>query len=152
MTTPTLLDDVSIEFFVPGSPAPQGSKKAMPIRNRATGQIIKINQVESSAAVGPWRERVAIAAHQAMSGRVLFEGALVVSLNFVLPRPKSAPKRSTPKATKRPDLDKLERAVLDALTGVCFSDDSHVVSLIGSKRIAEIGETAGVHIGLEVEP
>ena len=151
MTTPTLLDEVAIEFFVPGDPAPQGSKKAMPIRNRATGKIIKINQVESSAKVGPWRERVAIAAHQAMSGRALFDGPLSVVLNFVLPRPKSAPKRSTPPATKRPDLDKLERAVLDALTGVCFSDDSHVVSLIGHKRIAEIGETAGVHIGLEVE-
>ncbi|AQT82498.1 hypothetical protein B1R94_02150 [Mycolicibacterium litorale] len=127
---------VRLEFFVPGKAAPQGSK-------RHVGRGIL---VESSKEVGPWRERVALAAHNAMLGRALIAGAVSVELNFVLPRPKSAPKRSTPKATKRPDLDKLERAVLDALTDVCFADDSQVVALSGYKRLAEIGETAGVHI------
>ncbi|BBB42834.1 hypothetical protein MASB_34000 [Mycobacteroides abscessus subsp. bolletii BD] len=40
-------------------------------------------------------------------------------------------------------LGQAERAILDALTDVCFSDDSQVVSLSGYKRIAELGETAG---------
>lgn len=139
MTTPTLLDAQDVLFFVPGKPAPQGSK-------RHVGRGIL---VESSKEVGPWRERVALAAHNAMSGRALFDGAVSVCLNFVLPRPKSAPKSRTPAATKRPDLDKLERAVLDALTGVCFADDSQVVSLSGYKRIADLGETAGVEIRVE---
>lgn len=70
-----------------------------------------------------------------------------VRLGFVLPRPKSTPKRSpTPPATKRPDLDKLTRAVLDALTNVWLADDSQVVHIEASKRIAEIDETPGVHI------
>lgn len=129
-----------ISFFVPGKPAPQGSK-------RHVGRGILI---ESSKEVGPWRERIALAAYTAMAGRPVFDGAVDVTLNFVLPRPKSAPKTRTPAATKRPDLDKLERACLDALTDVVFSDDSQVISLSGYKRIAEIGETAGVHIAIEV--
>ncbi|KAB7761211.1 RusA family crossover junction endodeoxyribonuclease [Mycolicibacterium mucogenicum] len=149
MTSPTLFDgeaapaaaSPALRFFVPGKAAPQGSK-------RHVGRGIL---VESSKEVGPWRERVALAAHNAMAGRALFNGAVVVMLNFVLPRPKSAPKTRTPAATKRPDLDKLERAILDALTDVCFADDSQVVALLGHKRIAEIGETAGCEIRVEAE-
>lgn len=120
--------------FVPGAPAPQGSK-------RHVGRGILI---ESSKAVGPWRERVALAAHSHARG--LLGGPVSVDLTFVLPRPKSAPKRTTPPAVKRPDLDKLARAILDALTGVWFADDSAVVSLFASKRLAEIEEPPGVHI------
>jgi crossover junction endodeoxyribonuclease RusA len=47
---------------------------------------------------------------------------------------------------KRPDLDKLVRGVFDALTGVCFTDDSRIVALQAGKRIAEIGEGPGVNI------
>lgn len=140
MTVPTLLDAVALEeFFVPGKPAPQGSK-------RHVGRGILI---ESSKEVGPWRERVALQAHNVMAGRSVSDGAVSVVLNFVLPRPKSTPKSRTPAASKRPDVDKLARAILDALTGVCFSDDSQVVSLCAYKRIAEIGETAGVYIRIE---
>lgn len=120
--------------FVAGKPAPQGSK-------RHVGRGILI---ESSKTVGPWRERVAMAAH--LNARGLLCGPVSVRLDFILPRPKSAPRRSTPPATKRPDLDKLTRAVLDALTNVWLTDDSQVVHIEASKRIAEIDETPGVHI------
>ena len=68
-----------------------------------------------------------------------------------MPRPKSAPKRSTPAAIKRPDIDKLARAVLDALTGVWLEDDSHVVCLRATKRIALPGELPGVAIVCTVD-
>ena len=60
-------------------------------------------------------------------------------------RPTSRP---TPPAVKRNgDVDKLARAVLDALvTGRAFSDDSQVIKLSATKRIAEPGEQSGVHI------
>jgi Holliday junction resolvase RusA-like endonuclease len=35
---------------------------------------------------------------------------------------------------KRPDLDKLVRAVLDALTGVCYLDDSQVTRIEAEKN------------------
>lgn len=125
-----------ISYFVPGSPAPQGSK-----RHVGNGRMI-----ESSKAVGPWRERVALASHAEMKGGAMLTGAVRVSLDFALPRPKSTPKTKTPPAVKRPDLDKLARAVLDAITGTILADDSQVVSLRCTKHISAIDETPGAFI------
>lgn len=135
-----MMPDLSIAFHVPGRPAPQGSK-------RHVGRGILI---ESSKAVGPWRERVALAAHGVMAGRPLISDAVVVRLAFVMPRPQSAPKRSTPAASKRPDIDKLVRAVLDAITDVVLTDDSLIVDLRATKRLAESGEAPGVNVVVEV--
>jgi crossover junction endodeoxyribonuclease RusA len=128
-------------FVVPGRPAPQGSK-------RHVGHGV---MVESSRELGPWRERVALAAHNAMlaAEATPFVGAVSIRLCFVLPRPKSTPKRSTPPAIKRPDADKLTRAVLDAITGVLLLDDAQVVDLRAHKRLAGIGENPGVTITVE---
>ena len=100
--------------------------------------------VESSKAVKPWRVDVAWAVREYFPTPL--DGAVRLELGFVMPRPKSAPKRSTPPAVKRPDLDKLVRAVMDAITGVVVVDDSQVVHLVASKRIAEIGEASGVFL------
>lgn len=124
-----------LDLFVPGRPAPQGSK-----RHVGNGVL-----VESSKAVGPWRTLVAW--HVAQRWRTApMDGPVAMHLEFVMPRPASCPKRSTPPAIKRPDVDKLIRAVLDSVTGVLFRDDSQVVSLKAVKRIAEIDELPGCRI------
>ncbi|OLL21236.1 MULTISPECIES: RusA family crossover junction endodeoxyribonuclease [unclassified Rhodococcus (in: high G+C Gram-positive bacteria)] len=127
-----------ITFFVSGRPAPQGSKTFKGVRG---GRGILI---ESSKDVGPWRERIALTAHS--HAERLLDGPVTVRLDFVMPRPKSAPKRTTPPAVKRPDTDKLARACLDALTGICYVDDSQVTDLHATKRLAQLDETPGVHI------
>lgn len=127
---------MTLRFFVPGHPAPQGSK-------RHIGRGI---MVESSRRVKPWRESVGYHAHEAMAGRPLFAGALAVDVTFVMPRPKSTPKRSTPPAVKRPDLDKLLRAVFDALHHVVYPEDAQIVQTTAHKRLAEIGEVPGAQI------
>jgi len=124
----------AVEFFTPGRPAPQGSKR------HVGGGVL----VESSKAVKPWRVDVQWAARAAC--RAPLDGPVALRLEFVMPRPKSTPKRSTPPAIRRPDVDKLARAVLDALTGVVVGDDSQIVDLHATKRLAEIGETPGVHV------
>jgi len=64
-----------------------------------------------------------------------------------MPRPVSTPKRApTPPAVKRPDIDKIARSVLDGITGIAICDDSQVVNLRATKRIAEIDERPGVVI------
>jgi len=125
-----------IEFFVPGKPAPQGSK-------RHVGRGIL---VEASKEVGPWRERIALAAADHADTLIQKPDEVRVLLQFTLPRPASAPKTRKLPASKRPDLDKLARAVLDALTNVIFEDDSQVVSLNASKYIADPGEQPGVKV------
>lgn len=121
-------------LFVPGDAAPQGSK-----RHVGGGRMI-----ESSAKVGPWRERVALAVHAA--GVRPLVGAVAIHLEFVRPRPVSTPKSYTPPATKKPDTDKLARAILDALAGIAYADDAQVTDLHATKRLAELGETPGVRI------
>lgn len=132
------MDVVSaISFEVPGKPAPQGSK-----RHVGNGRMI-----ESSTEVGPWRERIAIAAHNAMrsTGQQMLGCAVDVRLDFVMPRPKSTPK-ATPPALKRPDIDKLARAALDAITSVLICDDSQVIGLRATKRLALPDENPGLEV------
>ena len=142
-----------IVFSVKGIAAPQGSKSAIPIRNKAR-EIVGTNMVESSKKVGPWRHRIAAAGEVAMYryGAKPFKGAVRVHLRFVLPRPKATPKVTPPAIKKTGDIDKLARAVLDALTGPVLVDDCLVVELRCVKRIAEPGEEARVVITVATYP
>lgn len=134
-----------IEFFVAGLPAPQGSKRYMGVSG---GRGV---MVESSKAVKPWRADVREGAERS-SGQAFDAGdAVAIRLAFVMPRPTSTPKRRTPPAVKRPDLDKLIRAVLDALSSAgVWVDDSQVVDIAASKRVAELNETPGCRIALDL--
>lgn len=124
-----------IEFFCPGRPQAQGSKVAT-----------RWGMREVAKELGPWRERVALAAHAAMNGQALLAGPVTLGLEFILYRPLATPRKSTPPATKAPDIDKLERAINDALTGVCFSNDAQVTMVFKRKRVANLGESPGVHV------
>ena len=100
----------------------------------------------------PWRGRVALAAHDYMVAKMLHVIAaepVAVILEFVMPRPKTTPKSYTPAAVKKPDIDKLCRAILDGITHVVIATDSQVTRLVADKRIAEIGEEAHVRIQVE---
>ena len=126
-----------IRLQVYGQPAPQGSKSAF--RNKHTGRI---QQVESSKAVKPWRQDVRAAAEDALPGDYApLTGPLAVQLVFTFPRPQGhwrtgrnahllrdhAPAYP---AGSRNDLDKLCRAVLDAVTSSgLWGDDGQVVHL-----------------------
>lgn len=125
---------------VRGIPAPQGSK-----RHVGNGRM-----VESSKAVGPWREAVRAETQRTIAETPVEDLRLhwhpvVVDIVFYLPRPKGhmsargGPRDSAPvHHTTRPDLDKLARAVLDGLTaGGMWSDDNQVVRLVAEKQYAD---------------
>jgi Holliday junction resolvase RusA-like endonuclease len=48
--------------------------------------------------------------------------------------------------TRRPDLDKLIRSVLDAITGVLIQDDSQIVGLHAVKKYVNINGRPGVTV------
>lgn len=134
-----------IEFFVPGKPQAQGSK----VKGRWG------NMREANNELGPWRERVALAAYAAIGSEgLVFEGGqqVALGLEFILYRPASAPKTKWLPATKKPDIDKMERAIQDALTHVLWPDDAQVTHVIKFKRVAEPGEGPGVHIWVDSVP
>lgn len=122
------------EVKVYGAPAPQGSKS--PKRNKHTGRI---NLVESSRYVGPWRDAVVAACLRARKrGWRPLTGPLAAEMVFTLTRPKTHfgegrnRERVRPSAPALPagvpDLSKLARSTEDALTtaGV-YRDDALVV-------------------------
>lgn len=136
-----------MEFTVHGTAIPQGSMRAFLVDGRA-------NLTSDNPKLKAWRREVAADARVALwelpaSQRGLLTGALTVALLFVLPRPKDLPKRVV-HHQKKPDLDKLQRAVLDALTGVVWVDDNQVADLVGRKRY--VGEGERPHVDVRVGP
>ena len=117
-------------FFIPGTPIPQGSMKI--IGNR---RMIHTRQKDLYA----WREAVGQAATGA--GVQPLEGSVTVDAWFYLQRKKSVT-RDHPNV--RPDLDKLTRAILDALTGIAYKDDAQVTRINVSKEYAKQLDSVGV--------
>jgi crossover junction endodeoxyribonuclease RusA len=130
-----------IDVFIPGQPKAQGSK-------RHVGHGVMI---ESCKELPSWRESIR-SALALDNGQPIerFEGAVVCTLEFILHRPGSAPKRkATPPAMKKPDLDKLTRAAFDAVASAgVIQNDARIVATLVWKRLAERGETEGLRLRL----
>lgn len=131
-----------IEFEVIGMPRPKGSYRSFAYR-RKDGRL-GTTTINSNPATTTWEQRVATEAQRVAMERHTAEGC-EVRLTFRMPRPKSLPKRVR-LMTKRPDIDKLARTVLDGLTGTIIEDDSLIVSLTASKRYCQADELPGCHI------
>lgn len=147
-----------LSFFAPGVPAPKGSLDAKRIPNSNKVYMVAGNQTNQDR----WASAIAKEAREAW-GKWLDEGArfllnggdkwpepVEVIVQFVIPeRPR------VHAATDRGagDLDKLQRCVWDALTGIVYVDDSQVTVSGASKRMAEPGEMGGatIHIRLLTE-
>lgn len=129
-----LLDQLqhTVTFAARGIPKPQGSKRAFVANGRA------VMTESNKAGHKDWRATVSAAALDAIGDRPLLEGPLAVVITFALPRPKSHPKTRTTWPIARPDVDKLERAILDSCTHIIWRDDSQVVDLRAVKVWAEI--------------
>lgn len=127
---------MSVRFFVNGKPEPQGSSRAFVVGGKPV--ITSANR-----NLKDWRTIVQLTAAQHAQ---MFDGPVEVILHFYLPRPISLPKKVT-RHTKRPDVDKLARSVLDSLTGVMFKDDSQVVALEAYKDYADPFIGVEVYVG-----
>lgn len=132
-----------IRLEVIGVPQPQGNKTGM-VRG---GKVVMLEgrRPDAREAFRSWREAIAHAGRvwQNEHQQALIDEPVIIDITFRLPRPKSAPKRRV-YPDSRPDLDKLERAVLDALTGVLITNDSRVVELSTRKVFAIDGPPGAV--------
>lgn len=134
---------MSIMFRVYGIPQTKGSAKGFVVPGKFGGKaraIITNDNPKNKC----WAQTVSAMAQQFRPSDGLWDGAVKVTLIFHLPTPKSLPKRTPSFATKRPDIDKCTRSVLDALKGVIYSDDSRVVGL-------EVFKVYGVAPGVTVQ-
>lgn len=120
----------TVTFSVAGEAVPQGSTRAF--TNRRTGRPIIVGDNKRTQ---PWRESVAAAARAAIGPRGMLTGAVGLIIEITVKRPAGhfgkrgllPSARSYP--TTKPDIDKLARAILDALTDVAYRDDAQVVHL-----------------------
>lgn len=118
-------EPIRLEVF--GDPAPQGSKRIF------KGRLVEA----SSEKLKRWRKNVTDAClkHMEETGWRPFVGPVQLRITFYMARGKTV-KRELPIVP--PDLDKLVRAVGDALTyGEAWGDDSQVVSMIVEKVYAD---------------
>lgn len=126
---------MSVGFRVFGIPVQQGSKK--PGQNRKTGKLFV--REETGERLKTWRATVTEAALQAREAGDIptITGAVRLDVSFLMPRPASISPKKRPYPCVAPDLDKLIRAVGDALkdAGV-YRDDCLIISIHASKQYA----------------
>lgn len=118
------------EFHIDGVPVPQGSKKGFSRPGSTIVQLVDDNK----KTLKPWRELVTATTMAAYSGPRV-EGPVMLQLVFETVRPVSV-KREHPAV--KPDVDKLMRAICDAITDAgLWRDDAQVCIAHISKVYAE---------------
>lgn len=138
---------------VPGTPRPQGSLRAFKRGGMA---------YSNATALEPWRMAITAHARQAMADCTLdpcwpLTEPIKVEVTFLLTRPAGqygtgrnahVLKPGSPMyPTKQPDLDKLQRAILDGLTDAgVWVDDAQVVTITANKRFARWDSLPGAAI------
>jgi len=154
MTT-IVIDCIEEAYFVPGVPAAKGSMRAWIHPNKQNGKLRAMLAPSNSKDLAQWVNIV----RMSVSTRWAFgvhRGPVALDITYVMPRPNAhfgtgrnegVLKGSAPEVpTRKPDIDKLERAIFDALTGTVYHDDAQIVECSHRKRY---GEKPGVHIKIK---
>lgn len=122
-------------FEVKGLPVTKGSMRGFVVKGKGKGKG-KPRAVVVPANSDRLKDWMADLRHamQAFPHAPLDE-AVAVDCLFRLVRPQSLAKRVS-RPVKQPDVDKLVRAVFDAMTGVVVVDDARITDLVARKRFA----------------
>jgi crossover junction endodeoxyribonuclease RusA len=144
---------MNYSFTVWGIAAPQGSKR----------HVGKGVMLESSDRVRPWRQDVRFAALEERPPNWDMATPMRLDLVFWFPRPAShygikngisylkANAPIEPVSARIGDIDKLQRAVFDALTGVAYLDDRQVVK-VDARKAYLMGPDAAPYTHIAIAP
>lgn len=140
-----------IQFVVPGNPVGKGRAKAA-----RRGKFITMYTPEKTAN---YEGLVAHSAQVAMNGRPPISGPIAVELDIRISIPaswsgkrKGMAQRGEIAATKKPDIDNVEKAIFDGLNGVVWKDDVQAVHVSKRKRYAETPGVVVIVRELEMLP
>jgi crossover junction endodeoxyribonuclease RusA len=140
-----------LAFTVYGVAQPKGNMRALHLKGMKFPIV-----TDSNKSARSWAQLVAEGASHALGQlsddqRAVLVAAVRVSVAFYLPRPKKYQRRGVAVAhLTKPDIDKLLRGVLDALTQVVWRDDSQVVELVAVKFYADLDDRP--HVRIRVSP
>ena len=131
---------MTLKFHIPGDPVAQPRPR-----------VYKSRTVSNPARVKQWKKTVATYALQAAweaGWSAEADMPLHLSALFLMPRPKSMPKRRADREhmVVRPDLDNLVKALKDACNEILWVDDSQVAAMSIAKQRAALGEATGVFV------
>jgi Holliday junction resolvase RusA-like endonuclease len=122
------------KIVIMGEPVPKGSTKSFYIK-----KLDRVVTTNANAKTGDWEAFIRMNVQNYLAGHPgLFfakDEAVEITVVFHLSRPKSTPLK-VKYPVKRPDLDKLERCVGDALNKVLYADDSQIVKWAVEKKYA----------------
>ena len=129
-----------VSFVVPGEAVGKGRPRVTTIGGQA--------RMFTPTKTANYETLIALAAQQAMNGRDLIAGPVMVEMKIFVSVAQSWSKKKTTEAlqglvmpTKKPDADNVLKAICDGINGIVFKDDVQVVNVSLSKRF---GETPGV--------
>lgn len=146
-----------LRFEVPGIPGKKGSWRAMEGRNGGRAFMVPMDK-----KLIPWSKRVAAAAALAMGWRQPIAGPVKCQIAYRLPRPQyhfgkgkltaHVPLPQFAKAypiMRTADLDKMDRAMLDAMSKLVYVDDCQVVELHAVKFFVDGREPPSVSVHID---
>lgn len=122
-------------FSVLGEPIPKGSTRAFVKNGRAV-------TTAANPRTKSWERDIRAVLQSWPHG--LIEGPVYVGLSFTIARPASVSEKKRPEPTVKPDLDKLTRNALDAMSGVIFLDDAQVTVIDAQKNYGPKPGLSGV--------
>ncbi|OZY58603.1 hypothetical protein CJF39_15165 [Pseudomonas lundensis] len=131
-----------VSFVVPGEAVGKGRPRVSTIGGHA--------RMFTPQKTANYETLIAMAAQQAMAGRELIDGPVLVEMKILVSVAASWSKKKTAEAlagdvmpTKKPDADNVLKAICDGINGIVFKDDVQVVNVSLSKRFSE---TPGVSV------
>lgn len=131
-----------VSFVVPGEAVGKGRPRVSTIGGHT--------RMFAPQKTANYETLIAMAAQQAMAGRELIGGPVLVEMKILVSVAASWSKKKTAEAlagdvmpTKKPDADNVLKAICDGINGIVFKDDVQVVNVSLSKRFSE---TPGVSV------
>lgn len=126
-----------VSFLVPGEPIGKGRPRVGKVGNHA--------RLFTPAKTVNYEGLIAHTAQQAMAGRDLIRGPVMVELHITVSVPQSWSKKRKLLAlagqifpTKKPDKDNIIKAIYDGINGVVWVDDVQAVDGHQRKRYGEV--------------
>ncbi len=134
-----------IEIIIPGEPCAQGRP-----RFARRGKFMVAYDPAKSRN---WKATAQCHMRDAMAGAAPLQGPVtcMVAARFTCPASDHRKRDPMPRRwhAKRPDVENVVKAVLDAATGVLWLDDNQVSHLVAAKTIGAQGEAPSVWLRVE---
>lgn len=126
----------TIAFIIPGTPVGKGRPKFA-----RRGNFVTAYTPEKTAS---YENLVKIAAHDAMTGKQILDGAVSVVMWLFVTPPASWSQKKQREAllnnilpTSKPDVDNVVKGIFDAMNEIVWRDDKQVVELTVKKRYSD---------------